>query len=340
MKTLAVKYRPTTFDDVTEQSAIVDILSEQIETETHKNCYLFCGPAGCGKTTLARIFTDAVNKGEGSPIEIDAASNNGIEQVREIISSASFKALDSKYKVYIIDECHALSNSAWQAMLKLIEEPPVGAIFIFCTTDAHKIPATILSRVQRYDFAKISHDGIVVRLKKILKNEKIKGAEEEALRYIATMADGGMRDAISLMDKALAYKSKSKLTMDNTLIALGTLNYDSFKELTDSVINKKSEDVSEKIEEIYAAGTDLHVFIKQYLEYVLDGCKWGQGVDEKYIRTPRAKKYFDEYPDSAFDVLFDLLKMLVALQAEIRFYTSPRVVICSRFYLFAEGVRE
>ena len=171
MKTLAVKYRPQTWDDVTEQSSTKIILQQQLESGEVKNAYLFCGPAGCGKTTCARIFANEINKGEGNPIELDAASNNGVDDVRNIIQQAKTKSINSEYKIFIIDECHALSNSAWQAMLKIIEEPPAKSIFLFCTTDPQKIPKTILSRVQRYDFQRISQEGIVERLERILELE-------------------------------------------------------------------------------------------------------------------------------------------------------------------------
>ena len=171
MKTLAVKYRPQAWDDVVEQSSTKIILQQQLESGEVKNAYLFCGPAGCGKTTCARIFANEINNGEGNPIELDAASNNGVDDVRNIIQQAKTKSINSEYKIFIIDECHALSNSAWQAMLKIIEEPPAKSIFIFATTDPQKIPKTILSRVQRYDFQRISQDGIVKKLKYILDEE-------------------------------------------------------------------------------------------------------------------------------------------------------------------------
>ena len=170
-KALAIKYRPKTWNDVSEQNSTKIILQQQLESGEVKNAYLFCGPAGCGKTTCARIFANDINKGEGNPIELDAASNNGVEDVRNIIQQAKTKSLDSEYKIFIIDECHALSNSAWQAMLKIIEEPPAKSIFIFCTTNPERIPKTILSRVQRYDFNRISTEGIVNRLKYILEQE-------------------------------------------------------------------------------------------------------------------------------------------------------------------------
>lgn len=169
--TLAVKYRPRVWSDVTEQKSVRIILQQQLETKTFKSAYLFCGGAGTGKTTCARIFANDINGGEGNPIELDAASNSSVDDVRNIIAQAKTKSLDSAYKVFIIDECHAISNAGWQAFLKLIEEPPAKSIFIFCTTNPERIPRTILSRVQRYDFRRISQQGIVDRLRYILEQE-------------------------------------------------------------------------------------------------------------------------------------------------------------------------
>jgi DNA polymerase-3 subunit gamma/tau len=177
METLAVKYRPSVFAEVIGQESIKQILQDQISTKTHKNCYLFTGGAGTGKTTCARIFANEINNGKGSFIEIDAASNNGVDNVREIIDNAKYKSLDSEYKIYIIDECHMLSTGAWNAMLKILEEPPAKTVFILCTTDPQKIPNTILSRVQRYDFQRISLDGIISRLEYII------NCENEQARY-------------------------------------------------------------------------------------------------------------------------------------------------------------
>ena len=173
VQSLAIKYRPQTFEDVTEQANIVSILKHQLSTNTVKNAYLFCGGAGTGKTTCARIFAKDINNGVGSPIELDAASNNSVEDIREIITRAKTASIESEYKVFILDEVHMLSNSAWNAMLKLLEEPPIKSIFIMCTTDPQKIPKTILSRVQRYNFQRISIGGIVKRLRYIIEQENL-----------------------------------------------------------------------------------------------------------------------------------------------------------------------
>lgn len=170
-ESLAVKYRPKVFEDMTEQSAIKDILENQINTKTFQHGYLFTGPAGTGKTTSARIFANMINEGKGNPIEVDAASNSGVDNIRQIIEDAKRKPLDAEYKIFIVDECHSLSDSSWQALLKTLEEPPKFTIFIFCTTDPQKIPNTILSRVQRYNFQKISNEGIVKRLEDICEME-------------------------------------------------------------------------------------------------------------------------------------------------------------------------
>lgn len=171
MQSLAIKYRPKSWEEVVEQSATKTILQQQLESKQVKNAYLFCGGAGTGKTTCARIFANEINQGKGSPIELDAASNNSVDDVREIIQQSKTASLDSEYKVFILDEVHALSNSAWQAMLKVLEEPPAKSIFIMCTTEKNKIPKTILSRVQQFNFQRISTNAISNRLVNILVQE-------------------------------------------------------------------------------------------------------------------------------------------------------------------------
>ena len=326
IKSLAVKYRPTTFDEVVEQGAIKIILRQQLESEEVKNAYLFCGGAGTGKTTCARIFANEINNFKGNPIEMDAASNSGVEDVRAIIQQAKTKSLDSEYKIFIIDECHSISNTGWQAFLKLIEEPPAKSIFIFCTTDPQKIPKTILSRVQRYDFQRISHSAVADRLHYICQSEDVEVCERDALDYIAKLADGGMRDAITLMDKCLSYDKD--LTMDNVIKALGITGYDTMFFLTDSIITNDTEAVIKTIEDVHRSGKDLKQFIKTYTNFVLDLCKYGCLGNFDFIEIPNTYKYtMDRYNDHAYEDFTRLLNTLVELNATIKWETSPKPVI-------------
>ncbi len=326
IKSLAVKYRPTTFDEVVEQGAIKLILQQQLESEEVKNAYLFCGGAGTGKTTCARIFANEINKFQGNPIEMDAASNSGVEDVRAIIQQAKTKSLDSEYKIFIIDECHSISNTGWQAFLKLIEEPPAKSIFIFCTTDPQKIPKTILSRVQRYDFQRISHKAVADRLHYICQSEDVEVCDTEALDYIAKLADGGMRDAITLMDKCLSYDRD--LTIKNVVDALGITDYDTMFFLTDSIITNDDTAVLKIIEEVHRSGKDLKQFIKTYTNFVLDLCKYGCLRGFEFIEIPSIHKFrLDKYNDHAYEDFTRLLNTLVKLNAEIKWETSPKSVI-------------
>lgn len=326
---LAVKYRPSTFDDVTEQESVKIILQNQLTTGEWKHAYLFCGGAGTGKTTCARIFANELNKHQGNPIELDAASNNSIEDVREIGRQAKSKSLDSEYKVFIIDECHALSNSAWQAMLKLIEEPPLKSVFIFCTTDPQKIPKTILSRVQRYDFNRISQQGIINRLMLIASEEKeIDDSINwygEALEYIAKIADGGMRDAVMLLDKCLALSTE--VTLDNVVKALGTTDYDTMFKLTDKLIFDQVSEAIVIVETIYDSGKDLKLFVKQYVQFLLDLAKYGIGCDWKYLKIPRLSEYEDwlnECDSNIWECVEDWLSIFINLNSDIKWSTSVK----------------
>ena len=250
------KWRPDTFADVKGQDHIVTTLKNQIQADRIGHAYLFCGTRGTGKTTIAKIFAKAVNCEhpiDGSPcnecasckaanaaasmniIEIDAASNNGVDNIRDIKEEVQYSPTEGRFKVYIIDEVHMLSIGAFNALLKTLEEPPSYVIFILATTEVHKIPITILSRCQRYDFKRISVDTIADRLTELMVAERIE-VEDKAIRYIAKMADGAMRDALSLLDQCLSFYIGQKLTYDNVLEVLGAVDTEVFSKLFRAII--------------------------------------------------------------------------------------------------------
>ena len=339
METLAIKYRPHTFDDVTEQGSVKTILENQIESNTIKHGYLFCGGAGTGKTTCARIFANEINNGEGEPIELDAASNNSVDDIRRLTTDAETKSLYSEYKVFIIDECHSLSNQAWQAMLKTLEEPPAKAIFIFCTTNPEKIPATILSRVQRYNFQRISQKGVLERLEYIVDKEGIDCPSIEPLKYITKIADGGMRDAITLLDKCTSYSNT--ITMNTVVEALGVVDYDTMFALVKALVKDASAEKSiEIINKVYADGKDVKVFIKDFFEFVLDMNIFSVTRNFDYVKIPNEwedllTSYFDD--TSIVNNVTDLLNDLVKLNATIKWEQNAKAVVIADFILFIES---
>lgn len=323
MKSLAITYRPKSWDDLTEQTSIKVILDQQLKTNTFKQAYLFVGPAGTGKTTSARIFADRINNGECNPIEIDAASHGNVDDIRDIVAQAKLKPLTGEYKIFIIDECHCLSGAGWSAMLKLIEEPPKTAVFIFCTTDVQKVPKTIISRCQRFDFQRISQDGIVERLNYILEKENFDGWEFDAVEYIAKLADGGMRDALTLLDKCLSYDSF--LSLQNVVDALGIVEYDVMIDLTNYVISGDKKSVLELVEDVYSKGKDLKLFIKSYIQFLLDVQKWSFGCDWKYLQLPKLdgyEKWLSSIKD--WDYINLLFNRLVKLSSDIKYSSSPK----------------
>lgn len=338
-KTLALKYRPKTFDDLTEQTSIKLILEEQIKTNTFKNGYLFFGAAGTGKTTSARIFASMINGGEGRPYEIDAASNNGVDNVRAIIEQAKTRSLETKYKIFILDEVHMFSKGAWNAMLKLLEEPPTNTIFIMCTTEDDNIPATILSRVQRYDFNRISFDGIVKRLKHILNyeneekrydddgnficDENYYEVDDEAIEYIAKVADGGMRDAITSLDKCLSFNSS--LTIKEVTEVLGTVNYSVMFDITDNIYEQENMNASLRIQEIYNSGVNLKQFMRLYRDFLVDVLKYIKTKSYKDINIPST--YEIPYTTEHYAFIYDLLKSIMAIIAECKKEQNPRPFI-------------
>lgn len=336
---LALKYRPHTFSDLTEQSAVVKILTNQIETNTIKHGYLFVGAAGTGKTTSARIFANMINKGSGEPIELDAASNNSVDDIRRIIEEAQTKSLDSEYKVFILDEVHMLSNSAWNAFLKTLEEPPAKSIFILCTTNPEKIPATILSRVQRYNFQRISMKGVIDRLLYILEQEDaevgISGLnwDIQAVDLIAKIADGGMRDAITLLDKCLSYSND--LTVQNVINALGVADYDTMFELTAFLSTKNINGMLNLVNSVFESGMDLKQFIKDYFEFILDLNTYHHTGNMDLIKLPlNYENTIKEITQDEWHHIINLLPVMVDLMNEIKWVQNPKSVIIARFMLY------
>ena len=281
---LAVLYRPEKWEEICGQESIVKILKRQLELNDIKNTLLFCGPSGCGKTTLARLFANEINNHIGEPIEIDGASNNGVDNVKSIIKSAQERAIDGKYKIYIIDECHMISNQGWNAFLKCIEEPPAYTIFIFCTTDPQKIPATILNRVQRYNISRISTDKIRQRLMYICEQEHYTNYEQTC-EYLSKLCNGGMRDAICMLEKCAGYSND--LTIENAVIALGNYSYDVFFKLINDMIDGNEKGVLEIVENFYNQGHDLKLFIDELLSFTLDVAKYAIFGSIEVTKIPR-----------------------------------------------------
>lgn len=280
------KWRPKTFADVKGQDPIVKTLENQIKTGKVGHAYLFCGSRGTGKTTIAKIFAKAVNcehPVDGEPcgeceickaidagnslnvVELDAASHNGVDDIRELLEDVSYPPTSGKYRVYILDEAHMITTNGANAFLKTLEEPPKHVIFILATTEPHKLPATILSRCQEYDFRRISTDDIVERLKQLCEGEGIK-IEERALKYIARKADGGLRDAISLLDRADG-ASNGELTYDDVLTFLGAVKNDIFSRFTRLTIEKNATALLELIDEIVMSGREISQFTQDLIWY-------------------------------------------------------------------------
>lgn len=282
------KFRPITFEDVKGQDAIVKTLKNQISGKRTSHAYLFCGTRGTGKTTVAKILAKAVNcehPVDGSPcgecricksiaegssmnvIEIDAASNNGVDNIREIREEVSYRPTEGKYKVYIIDEVHMLSAGAYNALLKTLEEPPEYVIFILATTEAHKIPITILSRCQRYDFKHISLGTIEDRLKELISKEGW-DVEDKAVRYIARRADGSMRDSLSLLDQCVAFYLGERLTYDHVLEVLGAVDTEVFSRLLRQILDMDVRAVISTVDELVIQGRELSQLATDFTWYL------------------------------------------------------------------------
>lgn len=343
MKSLAVAYRPQTFEEVVGQRNIIEILQRQLATNSFKHTYLFCGPSGDGKTTIARIFAKELNHGFGEPIEVDGASNNGVDNVRAIIEESKSRAIDCEYKVIIVDECHMLTIQAWNAFLKCLEEPSSYTIFIFCTTDPQKIPQTVQNRCQRFNLTKIDTDLIKDRLMYICTKEGFTNYVESC-DYIAKLSNGGMRDAISTLEKASDFNND--LSINNVLEALGSFSYKMFLELENAIYDGDQATIIKIVETLFNKGNDMKVFIEQFLDFTLDINKYCLFKDLAMTRIPSYLEKNDGTPlnleyvthiENPINYYNSLIRMLLELKTSLRYDSTPKTTIEVKLINFSRG---
>ena len=344
------KFRPAVFEDVRGQEHIVTTLKNQIKAGRIGHAYLFCGTRGTGKTTIAKIFAKAVNcenPEDGSPcgecavcraiaagasmnvIEIDAASNNGVDNIREIVDEVVYSPAEGKYKVYIIDEVHMLSIGAFNALLKTLEEPPSYVIFILATTEVHKIPITILSRCQRYDFKRITIDTISSRIRELTDVEQVV-IEDKAVRYIAKAADGSMRDALSLLDQCIAFHFGQELTYDKVLDVLGAVDTEVFSRLLRAVLKGEVSETIGILEEMVIQGRELAQFIIDFTWYLrnLLLIKTADGIEDVIdVSTENLARLKEEAKIAQNDTIMRYIRVLSELSGQIRFAAQKRILI-------------
>ncbi len=338
------------FQDVKGQDAIVTTLKNQIRNDRIGHAYLFSGTRGTGKTTIAKIFAKSVNcenLQDGNPcgecavckaiasgsslnvIEIDAASNNGVDNVRQIIDEVSYSPTQGRFKVYIIDEVHMLSTGAFNALLKTLEEPPAYVIFILATTEIHKIPITILSRCQRYDFKRISNETIAQRLMEILQKENIE-AEEKAVKYVARAADGSMRDGLSLLDQCIAFHLGQKLTYDMVLDVLGAVDTEVFSKLYRCVLERSVPGCMDVIARIVDQGREPLQFIQDFIWYLrnLLLLQVAEGSEDVLgTSADNMARMKEEAERSDALTLMRYIRVLSELSNQIRYASRKRVLI-------------
>lgn len=344
------KFRPTEFEDVKGQDHIITTLKNQIKAERIGHAYLFCGTRGTGKTTVAKIFAKAVNcehPVDGSPcgecpmcksiaagtsmnvIEIDAASNNGVDNIREIREEVSYRPTEGRFKVYIIDEVHMLSIGAFNALLKTLEEPPEYVIFILATTEAHKIPITILSRCQRYDFKRITIDTIAARLTDLMKKEQV-DVEEKAIRYVAKAADGSMRDALSLLDQCIAFYLGQKLTYDHVLEVLGAVDTEVFSRLLREIISQNVSAVLKTVDELVMQGRELSQLAADFTWYLrnLLLVKSSDNMEDVLdVSTENLVQLKEEAQMIEDEVLLRYIRIFSELTNQLKYATQKRVLL-------------
>ena len=345
------KFRPDTFADVKGQDYIVTTLKNQLKANRIGHAYLFTGTRGTGKTTVAKIFARTVNcenPTEDGPcgecricraiaagasmnvIEIDAASNNGVDNIREIVEEVSYSPAEGKYKVYIIDEVHMLSIGAFNALLKTLEEPPSYVIFILATTEVHKLPITILSRCQRYDFKRISIDTIADRMRELVQAESVQ-VEDKALRYIAKAADGSMRDALSLLDQCIAFHLGQELTYDKVLDVLGAVDTEVFSRLLRNILDRNVLSCVKLLEEIVMQGRELTQFVTDFTWY-LRNLMLAQVSDSNLedvidMSTDNLNRLKEEAAMVEMEQIVRYIHIFSELAGQIRYASQKRILV-------------
>lgn len=345
------KFRPHTFEGVIGQDHIVKTLKNQMKTQRVSHAYLFCGTRGTGKTSTAKIFARAINclapTPDGEPcnectvckdhlegrsvnvIEIDAASNNSVDNIREIREEVKYAPTQGRFKVYIIDEVHMLSNSAFNALLKTLEEPPAHVIFILATTDPQKVPATILSRVQRFDFRRITTDDIAHTLMGYLAEEGHR-ATPEAVQYVAQLGDGSMRDSLSILDQCLAFFSGEEVTLEKVLDIMGAVDRTVFFDLTEALAKRDVKKAMQIVEEMMLSGRDVKQFVTELLQHlrnllmaaaVPDSGRIMDISEEDSARLAAAAKVL-----SPAELIY-YIEQFSALQSELKYAPNERILL-------------
>lgn len=344
------KFRPAIFAEVKGQDHIVTTLKNQLKAGRIGHAYLFTGTRGTGKTSVAKILARAVNcenPTEDGPcgeckickaiaagasmnvIEIDAASNNGVDNIREIVDEVSYSPAEGKYKVYIIDEVHMLSIGAFNALLKTLEEPPSYVIFILATTDVHKLPITILSRCQRYDFKRISIDTIAERMRDLVGREEVQ-VQDKALRYIAKVADGSMRDALSLLDQCIAFHLGNELTYDMALDVLGAVDTSVFSRLLRHVLERDVAGCIGLMEEIVMQGRELAQFVTDFTWYLrnLMLVQVSDNLEDVIdVSSENLARLKEEAKEVSFDQIGRYIRIFSELSGQIKYSSQKRVLV-------------
>lgn len=343
------KWRPNVFEDIVGQSHITETLKNQIITGKIGHAYLFCGTRGTGKTTAAKVFAKAVNcmnNQSGSPCneceicrgisdgsimdvtEIDAASNNGVDNIREIREDTKYVAAAAKYRIYIIDEVHMLSQGAFNALLKTLEEPPEHVIFILATTEAHKVPQTILSRCQRFDFKRIKPSDIILRLKEIAYNDGIK-ISEDGFALLARLGDGSMRDALSVTERVIATANGAEITQKTITDILGIAPLDTEFLMADAIIAANTEKIFEIIAGVVDDGRDLHVFVDSVIKHFRDllVCKLSDKPEMLLDYSAEdIQKFKAQANKTSFEKISSVIHELTSVKAEAKWVKAPRIM--------------